>query len=169
MNKLTTRESIREELEETREAFHVLLNQMSAKDWERKSGNQSWTKGELMMHIVTYLSVIPNRVERVRKGTPEPTPPAFIVNIINIPLTKLLGRRESLDTAGIKYDEAHAKTITSLEMIEDDEWGKIGKFYGNMQDTVESLFRFHNQHYKEHEAQIRQSLGNDKRNNRITP
>ena len=58
-NSTLIRETIRTELEATRETFHVLLNSLTEESMRGRSHNPGWTNGEILAHM-TFGFIIVN-------------------------------------------------------------------------------------------------------------
>ena len=157
------REEIREELEDTRQAYHALLGSLSDEDWTVASGNPAWTVGQLMVHMTFAPRMLPADVGLIRRGGWMPRLPAFIFNWSNVLMTRWMARRESIHTAGALYDAAHANALEVLETIQDDEWG-LGREYPDWDPmlsgyvTLERLFRYLTIHFQVHREQVREGL-----------
>jgi DinB superfamily len=60
---------LRRQLEGTRSAFHVVVEQLSDTDWHRKISSTAWTIGEVLTHLADTLAHTPEAIEHVRQGT----------------------------------------------------------------------------------------------------
>lgn len=151
------RQAIRGEIETTRKAFHELLDSLSGEDWKRKSANPAWSVGQLMWHLGRGMEFFPQNVENCRKGR-GPNPPAWLVAPGNVLLTRFGSRGAKPGSVAAKYDRAHEALAACLDGVEDDEWGKRARVYGN-DYTIESTFREVAEHFREHEVDILRGLG----------
>jgi DinB superfamily len=149
---------IRADLEATRKAYHVLLGSLSAEDWEKRTRNDAWKVGELMWHIAWGLGFFPRGVERCRKGGGF-RPPTWIVNPINMLITRIASRGATKEGVARKYDANNAALLESLAEVRDDEWqnGAVSPFGQYL--TVEEMFRMPGKHFEEHGKDIRAGLG----------
>jgi hypothetical protein len=151
------RAALKAELEATRSAFHALLDSLSADDWKKKSANPAWSVGQLMWHLGFGMEFFPQAIEYCRKGK-GPNPPAFLIGIGNVFLTRFGSRGANPQSAREKYDAAHAQLVALLDTIRDDEWSKSARVYQEHY-TIASLFPEATVHFREHEADIKKGLG----------
>ena len=149
--------ALRNELESTRAAFHALLDSLSEADWKKKSANAAWSVGQLMWHLGFGMDFFPRAIEYCRKGT-GPNPPAFVIGIGNVMITRFGSRGATPRSASEKYDEGNAKLLSLLDSIGDDEWSKSARIYQN-DYTIAKLFPEVTVHFREHEADILKGLG----------
>jgi hypothetical protein len=152
-----TREKFRKEIEDTRTAFHELLASLSPADFKKKSGNASWSNGQLMWHTAWGVGFVPQGVDRARKGK-DLNLPRGVFNVLNPWITRWGSRGITPESVARSYDEAHAKVIALLETIKDDEWTKGSKITGEFQ-TVTHHFEIPATHFAEHKTDILKSLG----------
>lgn len=146
------REAIRTELEQTRRDFHALLGSLSDAERRRTSGNPAWTVGQLMWHLASGVGFMAGVVHRARRGKGF-NPPAFLVDRLNMLITRWGSRRATRRSITELYDTGHAKLIAALETIDDSEWGIGSRSFG-VSRTVESLFHSIKEHFDEHQADI---------------
>ncbi len=151
------REAIRKQLADTRAGYHELLNSLSGEDWKKKSGNPAWNVGQLMWHLAWANGFIADGVKRCKteKGF---SPPRGIADFANTWMTRIGSLRASKHSVAEKYDATHKAAIEALNDVQDDEWGKGAKIFGEYQ-TVESTLRSAAEHFTEHEADIMRGLG----------
>src|SRR5207248_6097447 len=62
------RKVLRSQLEETRSAFHALVQSLTDADWHRKTSSTAWTIGEVLTHFADALAGTPEAIEHVRQG-----------------------------------------------------------------------------------------------------
>lgn len=146
------REAIRAELEETRQAFHALLESLTDAESRRKSGNRAWTVRQLMWHLASNVGLTAGGVEMAKRGR-NFNPPKWIGDRINVYTTKWGARRATKESTAEAYDDGHAKLIEALDAVEPDEWGKGSRIFGNY-TTVEGHFHSVASHFKEHSVDI---------------
>ena len=150
------REAVRAELEATRTAFHELLKSLSPEDWKRKSGNRAWTVKQLLWHIPWATGYVPRVVNDCRQGKGF-NPPAWLMDPVNVLITRIGSRGATPQSVADKYAAGHAALISCLEGVRDDEWQKGVTTYGNY-NTIASNFHNVTEHFKEHEADILKGL-----------
>ncbi len=151
------RGAIRAELEATKTGYHELLTSLSDEDWKKKSANPAWNVRQLMWHLAWANGFIPSGVDRCKKEKGFNRPES-ISNMINTWMTRIGSRGATPQSVGEKYDKAHRDAIASLDGVQDGEWTKGAKIFGEFQ-TVESTLRSPVGHFKEHEADILKGLG----------
>ena len=59
---------LRRQLEETRSAFHTVVESLTDADWQRKTSSTAWTIGEVLTHLADALAGTPEAIEHVRLG-----------------------------------------------------------------------------------------------------
>jgi hypothetical protein len=65
---LPDRAALRARLEETRLAFHTLVESLTDEEWHSKQTSTSWTVRELLSHIVDGLVHTPDAIDHARRG-----------------------------------------------------------------------------------------------------
>jgi hypothetical protein len=160
------REEIRAELEDTRQAYHALLNSLTEEDWDKTSGNPAWTVGQLMVHMTFAPRMLPADVSLIRGGGWMPKLPALLFNWSNVWMTRWAARKESLRTVGALYCAAHRRALDLLDTIQEDEWG-LSREYPDWDPmlsgtvTIERLFHYLAEHFEVHAEQVRQNLAGE--------
>lgn len=149
--------AIRAELEATKTAYHELLDSLTAEDWSKKTANSSWNVRQLMWHMAWGNSFTTQGVDQCRKGKGF-NPPMAIVNPLNSLWTRIRSRSATPESVGKMYDDVHEKIVACLEGVQDDEWQKNARSFGNDM-TVESCFHEPKSHFDEHSADILKGLG----------
>jgi hypothetical protein len=151
------REAIRAELEAQKTAYNTLLTSLSAEDWKAKSANPAWKVGQLMWHLGRGMEFFSQAVQLCRRGK-APNPPVWLVNPVNVLITRIGSRGATPQSVAEKYDAGHAALIACLDGVKDDEWQKSVTAYGTY-FTIESTFGSVGGHFEEHEADILKGLG----------
>ena len=59
---------LRRQLEESRSAFHTVVESLTDADWHRKTSSTAWTIGEVLTHLADALAGTPEAIEHVRLG-----------------------------------------------------------------------------------------------------
>jgi len=167
------RESLREELEETRAAYHALLEEIGEEVYGLPSINPAWKIGELLYHIITAVRFLPQDVRLIRGGRMM-TPPAWLFNFFNVWFTRLAGRRQNPDSLAAEYDRRHKIVLELLASIKKKEWGlsaeypDVGGAMDGRRRTLADMFHYLTEHFEEHAADIRQSLAGSPGDGRLT-
>lgn len=165
------RETIRAELETTRETFHTLLNSLTEENLRRRSHNPGWTNGEILAHmtfgflVINVLLPMARLWGRLPKGSSRWF--AWLLNAITGPFNwfNALGARGqgkvfNHQRIGKVYDRVHVSLLRQLDAIKDDEWQR-GMYYPTRWDsnfdqfmTLEKLFHYPVIHFNFHLNQI---------------
>ena len=148
--------AVRAELEAARSAYHALLDAIPDDKWRSKSGNGAWSIAQLMHHLAWSQSFVPGNVKNTKKGKGF-NPPQFLLDPLNVLLTRLGARGATKASVGLRYDETIAKTIEALEGVQDEDWSKTARNFGVVRDMGD-VFAEARTHLDEHEADIRQGL-----------
>jgi hypothetical protein len=154
---LPDRTALRARLEETRLAYHVLIEELSDVEWDNEQTATSWTVRELLSHIVDGLAHTPDAIDHVRRGKAFlDFPPALnrLGHSINYWLSKWKARGQTRQTVLARYDAAHQALLSTMEHIRDDEWSRGAHCYGEGYMTVLDLCVLPNRHLEEHAAQL---------------
>jgi DinB superfamily len=145
------------QLEETRCAFHAVVEQLSDADWHRKTSTTAWTVGEVLTHLAYILAHTPEAIEHVRQGKNYHNPPSFLNwlgHLINRRLAQQSARGQTRASILAWYDQAHTAMLATVEGIGDDEWGRGAYCFGAGYKTVLDLCHQLSSHFQEHAAQI---------------
>ena len=154
---LSDRAALREALEETRLAFHSLVESLTDETWYSKHTSTSWPVRELISHIVDGLAHAPDAIDHVRRGKQFLNLPPFLnwlTQSINFWLSKWNARGQTRQTILVRYDVAHQELLNTMESICDDEWSRGAQCYGDGYKTVLDLCVIPNRHLQEHASQI---------------
>jgi hypothetical protein len=154
---LPDRAELRAWLEETRMAFHTLVESLTDEEWDSKHTSTAWTVRELMSHMVDGLSRIPDAIDHARRGKQYLNLPPFL-NWLTHPgnfwLVKWNARGQTRQMLLVRYDAAHQALLNKIENICDDEWNRGAHCYGDGYKTVLDLCVLPNRHFREHAAQV---------------
>lgn len=151
------RSALRHALHHTRGSFHALVRTLSDDDWSKHCRNTAWSVGELLAHLTLSLEIIPEQVERARRSRGMRNEPPMINHAINVMQSRLVARKESLQSIGHRYDAAHVALLAVLDRVKGDEWGHGGRFFHRYQ-TIEDLVSRPIAHFHDHAEQIREAL-----------
>ena len=157
------KEKLRVELEATRQEFHLLLEEIPAEMLDRLSLNPAWTIRDVLYHMSLAPRNLPSDVRLIRHLKWVPKLPPGLFNRLNAYLTRRGARY--LDKAALpeKYDQAHARTLQSLESFTDGEW-QVGVDYPDWDPmlsgyvNLERLFHYGSMHFKAHVQGIREVI-----------
>ena len=152
-----TVDQIRAELELTRTAYRELAKSLTPEDYRKKTGNSAWTVGQLMWHMAWGLQYATASSDALR-GKKQFAPPQGIFNMINPWLTRWGARGATGESVTKKYDESHAKVLSALATLTDEDLGKTVKPIYEEQ-TVGYGFQMPARHFEEHNVDILKGLG----------
>ena len=154
---LPERTVLRAQLEETRLAYHTLIEELSDEEWDSKHTATTWTVREMLSHIVDGLAHTPDAIDHARRGKQFLNLPP-VLNWLTHPgnfwLSKWNARGQTRQTVLVCYDAAHQALLNKLEGIRDDEWSRGAPCYGEGYKTVLDLCMIANAHFQEHAAQV---------------
>ena len=154
---LPDRTVLRAQLEETRLAYHTLIEELSDEEWDSKHTATTWTVREMLSHVVDGLAHTPDAIDHVRRGKQFLNLPPFL-NWLTAPINFWLGkwnaRGQTRQTVLARYDAAHQALLNKIDSIRDDEWSLGAHCYGEGYKTVLDLCVLPNRHLEEHAAQL---------------
>ena len=157
------RQQIRTQLEETRRAFHSVLEQLTNEDLNQPSLNPAWSIREVLYHMSFAPKNLPLDVWMIRHLKWVPKIPAGPFNRLNTYLTRRGGRNATKEKIAAAYDEAHQHTLKALDSVQDGEWEK-GVNYPDWDPmlsgfvTLERLFQYISLHFASHAGDIEGAL-----------
>ena len=154
---LPDRAAIRDELAETRDRFRALLNSLSAADWKVKSANPAWTVGQLMYHMAWATGFMVSELNSAKRGRGF-NPPRFVVDSVNVMITRIGAMRANRASIARKYDAGTDALIKALDGVRDEEWASSSTNFG-VTNTVEHVFHIPAEHFSEHAPEILKALG----------
>lgn len=170
-NSTLIRETIRTELEATRETFHALLNSLTEESMHGRSHNPGWTNGEILAHmtfgfiVINVLLPMARLWGRLPKGSSKWF--AWLLNAFTGPFNwfnalgaRGQGRVFTRKRIGTIYDRIYFSLLRQVDSIRDDEW-QHGMYYPTKWDsnfdefmTLEKLFHYPVIHFNFHLNQI---------------
>ena len=154
---LPDRTALRAQLEETRTAYHRLMESLTDADWHRKTRSTAWTVGEVMTHLADTLADKPAAIAAMRQGRNHLNPPPalrWLAPGIGYLLVKQSARRKSRQTILARYDQAYSALLATLDGIKDQEWHLGALCYGEGYKTIYEVCQLVVSHFQEHAAQI---------------
>ncbi len=167
-----TKNTLRSELEASRNAFHTLLDSLSDADLNKKSNTAAWTNKHIVVHMAMGFFIVPSLILIAlllgRLPKPFSKPFAFLLNVSTMPFNWInaLGpyiggtifTRKSL---GHTFDWFHARIMQILLLIPKEDL-KRGMYYPTRWDsftfkdymTLEDIFRIPILHSSLHMKQL---------------
>ena len=168
-----TKDTLRSELEASRQAFHVLLDSLPEADFKQKSLNPGWTNKEILFHTAlgffVLLSLLPMARFFGRFPQSFSRPLARVLNSCTIPFnwinalgTRLAGRVFTPKSLGKTFDWVHAHLLKTFDALHEEEWERCGMYAPTQWDpvsfkdymTLEDIFRMPLLHFTFHLKQI---------------
>lgn len=132
------RDAIRQELEQTKQDFHVLLDSLDPQDWERPCGSRGWTVRQTMWHLASEVGLTAGSVAMAKQGR-NYSPPGWLSKRLTSFNTKRGARHATIESVAEQYDYGHEKLIAMLDEIEPEDWEKGSRILGEY-TTVEGHF-----------------------------
>jgi hypothetical protein len=155
------RQAIRDELEETRDAFHALLASIPNEAFELPTSNPAWNVRQMLYHIVMAVEMLPQDVKMIRKSRLI-SPPAWLFNWANIYITRWRARKHTRDSLAAAYDDALATVLQLADDLQDNEWTLTGNYPdvgGGLpggKRTIAMMFHYLSLHFQEHAPEFDQ-------------
>ena len=155
---MTRQETIRQELEATRTAYHELLADTPDEIWEMPTSNPSWNVRHLLFHIILAHKFLPQDLKRLRSGRLI-TPPKRLFDRLNDWYTRWTARNQNRQTLAKQFDQAHNNILRLLSTIQENEW-ELSGVYPDINEnltgerTIADMFHYLTVHFWEHGADI---------------
>ena len=158
-------------LETTRAEFHLLLDSLSEKDFQKQSLNPGWTNGEILAHMTFGFIVIDVLLPMARMWGRLPKESSrWFAALLNsftgvFNWSNALGARGQAKVftyprIGKIYDWVYFSLLKKVHSVKDDEW-EHGMYYPTRWDsnfeefmTLERLFHYPILHFNLHLKQI---------------
>ena len=156
---VSDRATIRAELAEAQATFQALLGTLSQADWRRKSPASAWSVGELVAHLTWSVEQLPFEIAAAQQGKGMFNMPGWLRDLLNLWYTRLLVRQYAHQTVAQRYAAAMGAVNAVLDTVQDDEWHRGARFFGEHFFSVEDLCHTPSQHLAEHRLTISQILG----------
>ncbi len=150
------RAAIRSGIETARAATRQLVESIPEGAWRRKSGNSAWTCGQLASHLSLNDGLI-RIVEGARKGK-NFSPPMFVVNIVNVFMTRRAARKQTRDSLLAGFDAGTERWLAMFDATTNAQLSTSVKVFGD-QVTVAGLYGWVSSHLAEHGPDIRAGIG----------
>lgn len=168
METTTTRAELRREIEETREAFHRLLDDVPDARLSEPSDNPAWTIREVLFHMSMAPRLMVSDVALIMRGPwvvralPRIVPRAAF-DWWNRVYTRERGRRMSRQALAAEYDRATETILRTLARLDDADLVRSAEYPGwdpllAGEVTLAGLFHYVRAHFESHATQIRERL-----------
>jgi hypothetical protein len=127
---MSIRDELHQEIEDTQDSFHKLLEKVPDEALSRPSHNPAWTIGEVLYHMslapglmVADVSMITSQ-RKIYKLIPQLIPRALF-DWANKVYTRSKGRNLSRQELADAYDQATAKILKTLEAVEEEDFNEL--------------------------------------------
>jgi hypothetical protein len=144
------REAMSAELEATRTAFLALVDATSDERWQRKSLTTRWTEGQMLVHLTWALEQLPREVASARQEIGMFNYPKRIADPLSYWYTRWIARNATRESIAQRYDAAITAVIKALNEVQDNDWERGARFYGERFYTVAELFQTPAHHLAHH-------------------
>jgi len=141
-----------------RNEYHQLVDSIQPIDFKRPTIDTRWSVGEILIHMIQTLEVMPQGIDSVRKGKDFMNLPIALVGFSNLILVKIMARNVTPKALLARYDRAFNAAIQKWDGVSDDEWSKGAGLFGEGYKTLHDYYMHALKHFKEHAAQISKSL-----------
>ena len=168
-----TRAHLQQEIEETRQAYHHLLDEIPESAYRQPSDNPAWTIAEVLYHMSLAPRMIGTDVRMItgQSWYFRLVPVLFprrLFDWLNIRVTRFGARRATRQSLAVEYDKVHAMALKALTSVSDQEFSKSLNYPDwdpllSGEVTLEQLFHYIKAHFDGHAAQIRKVLSYDER------
>jgi hypothetical protein len=163
-----TRERLRAEIEDTRLAYHRLLESVPDETFSRPSTNPAWTIGQVLYHmsLAPRFMVLDVQMIGGRRWLYRIVPRIFpkrLFDWLNARLTRLGAGNPPRQFLAAEYDRASAVILKVLESLPAEDFGKHMPYPDwdpllTGEVSMEYLFGYVKRHFDSHAAQIRRAL-----------
>ena len=161
------KEDLAQELEDTRQNFHHLLDSVPEALYLHPSTNPAWTIGDVLYHLTIGLPALRFEIWMIR-STP------WMFKILNDTTSRIFNwgnalfarqpKRITRQRLSKAYEAGHAGLMSSLRRVREEDFAKLvnypAAFVSELAGvvTVERLFRYVTLHFEVHEEQIKSAL-----------
>jgi hypothetical protein len=151
----TERAALRAEIEATRDAFRSLVASLPENRWREVATGSKWNGRQLLEHITWSLEQLPKEIESARNERGMFNYPKVLANAGSLWMVKWSARKATRESLSARYDAAIEKILGSLKAVQENEWTRGARFYGEGFYSVADLFRTPANHFQEHASLLR--------------
>ena len=165
---MDTREALRREIEDTRTAFHQLLDRVPDDAFDRRSTTPEWTIGEVLYHMSLAPRFLTMDVPMIlRQGSFYRVLisliPKRLFDWLMVTFTRWGARRLSRRFLADEYNKAHNRTLAALDAVSDSDFKKSLRYPAfdiqlSGEVDLEALFHYVTTHFQWHAAQVEGAL-----------
>ena len=165
---MNIKEELADEMENTRQEFHHLLDSVPEAFYDHPSSNPAWTIGNVLYHITLGPSALRFEIWMIRhaRWLFQITMNDLTANIFNR-VNKLFTRhpkRITYQGLAKAYEAGHEGLMSSLKRMSEDDFQKsvtypesfVPELAGEV--SVERIFRYVTEHFDVHAEQIKKAL-----------
>lgn len=162
---MSIRDNLRIEIEETKEAFHQLLESIPDEAFGLPSDNPAWTIGEVLYHMSIAPRMLGTDVKMILNQNwfyrlIPAIIPKRLFDWLNKILTKFGARNLTREFLASEYDKANSATLKALNEVREIDFQKKLNYPDwdsllSGEVTLERLFHYNKLHFDVHAVQIR--------------
>jgi hypothetical protein len=115
----------------------------------------AWSVGAVLSHLVWSLELLSREVASARKGKGMFNLPPLVRDWLNVQLTRLGARGQTLSTLRLRYDAAFGAALATLEKVGDDEFHLGAQFWSEGFRDIAGLCAAQVDHFAEHGDDVR--------------
>ena len=146
--------TLQAEIETTREAFRQLVLTLPDARWSGLAPGSKWTGKQLLHHVTWALEQLPKEVESAKLGKGMFNYPKFLADNGSYWLVKWEARNETRESLLARYDAALDQVLASAQGIDEGDWQRGARFYGEGFYSIADLFHTAGNHFQEHAAPL---------------
>ena len=148
------RRTLLAEIEATGDSFRHLVERISDVTWNYRAPGSKWTGKQLLHHLTWALEQLPLEVESAKREKGMFNYPKLIADTGSLWLVKWQARRQTRESLLARYESALERVVGALASVEDRDWTRGAKFYGEGFYSVADLFHTAANHFQEHAATL---------------
>lgn len=142
--------SLEAEIHSTRGSFHHLVRALPEANWATRVPGSKWSGKQLLHHITWALEQLPSEVESAKLGKGMFNYPKRVADNGSYWLVKWEARAQTRESILKRYDLAIDRVLDSMKRVEESEWEKGARFYGEGYYSVADLFHTVSNHFHQH-------------------
>jgi hypothetical protein len=165
---MNTRERLRQEIEDTQNAFHALLEAIPDESFSLPSDNPAWTVGQVLYHmsIAPRMMVLDVQMIGGQRWIYRLIPiivPKKVFDWLNARLTRYGARRLSRQFLSDEYDRANDAILQILDSLSEADFSRSQPYPDwdpllSGEVSMEYLFGYIKRHFDSHKAQIQSAI-----------
>ena len=144
------RDELRAELRRTQDAFRAYVRGLPERQWSRPLAGTRWTGRQVCHHVTWALEQLPREVTSASREKGMFNYPKFLAESGSLWLVRWEARKQTRDSILARYDAAIEEVMQSLDRVEEHDWQRGARFYGERFYSVADLFHTPANHFHEH-------------------